>query len=174
MNMRGAILGLSLLTMPFPSLLLQGYSFTLQLHLSVEIRRPTTYAHNYVILVKKVFLTFLNIIQLVYLFWAVLGLRCCIGHPLVVVHGLLIAVAFLATEHRLQGMWLPWWWHPLSSCGSQTREHSLNSCGAWAQLLHGIGDFPRPGVEFVSPALAGAYFTTEPPGKPSLSLHCKL
>ena len=27
-------------------------------------------------------------------------------------------------------------------------------------------DFPDPGIEAVSPALAGGFFTTEPPGKP--------
>ena len=27
---------------------------------------------------------------------------------------------------------------------------------------------PRPGIEPMSPALAGAFFTTEPPGKPYL------
>ena len=27
-------------------------------------------------------------------------------------------------------------------------------------------DLPNPGIEFVSPALAGKFFTTEPPGKP--------
>ena len=27
-------------------------------------------------------------------------------------------------------------------------------------------DLPRPGIEPVSPALAGGFFTTEPPGKP--------
>ena len=27
-------------------------------------------------------------------------------------------------------------------------------------------DLPRPGIEPVSPALAGRFFTTEPPGKP--------
>ena len=45
-----------------------------------------------------------------YLFLAVLGLRCCVGfslvavsasYSLVVVHGLLIAVASLLVEHRL-------------------------------------------------------------------------
>ena len=29
------------------------------------------------------------------------------------------------------------------------------------------GDLPDPGIELVSPALAGGFFTTEPPGKPS-------
>ena len=28
-----------------------------------------------------------------------------------------------------------------------------------------LGDFPIPGIEFMSPALAGGFFTTEPPGK---------
>ena len=28
-------------------------------------------------------------------------------------------------------------------------------------------DLPHPGIEPVSPALAGGFFTTEPPGKPS-------
>ena len=29
-----------------------------------------------------------------------------------------------------------------------------------------LGDLPDPGIEPVSPALAGGFFTTEPPGKP--------
>ena len=29
------------------------------------------------------------------------------------------------------------------------------------------GDLPDPGIEPVSPALAGRFFTAEPPGKPS-------
>jgi len=29
------------------------------------------------------------------------------------------------------------------------------------------GDLPNPGVEPVSPALAGRFFTTEPPGQPN-------
>ena len=28
------------------------------------------------------------------------------------------------------------------------------------------GDLPNPGIETVSPALAGGFFITEPPGKP--------
>ena len=46
-------------------------------------------------------------------------------------------------------------------------EHRLGSCGTWAQLLQGIWDLPELGIEPVSPALAGEFFTTEPPGKPS-------
>ena len=36
----------------------------------------------------------------------------------------------------------------------------------WAQLLHSTLDLPGPGVESVSPALAGRFLTTEPPGEP--------
>ena len=54
-----------------------------------------------------------------------------------------------------------------SSCGSQASKQRLNSRGAQAQLLHGTWDLPRPGMESVSAALAGGFFTTEPPGKPS-------
>ena len=32
------------------------------------------------------------------------------------------------------------------------------------------GDFPDPGIEPASPALADGFFTTEPPGKTSISL----
>ena len=53
----------------------------------------------------------------------------------------------------------------LSSCGSRALERSFSSCGARAQLLHGMWDLPRPGIELVSPALAGRFLTTVPPGK---------
>ena len=52
------------------------------------------------------------------------------------------------------------------SCGSRALEYSLSNCGTWAQLLHSMWDLPRPGIEPVSPAPAGGFFTTEPPGKP--------
>ena len=57
-----------------------------------------------------------------------------------------------------------------SSCGSWALERRLSSCGAWASLLRGMWDLPRPGIEPVSPALAGGFLTTAPPGKlPSLT-----
>ena len=36
------------------------------------------------------------------------------------------------------------------------------------------GDFPDPGIEPSSPALAGGFFTIEPPGKPRCSLQSNL
>ena len=52
--------------------------------------------------------------------------------------------------------------HGLSSCGSRALEHRLSSCGAWALLLCGMWDLPGPGLEPVSPALAGGFLTTAP------------
>ena len=44
--------------------------------------------------------------------------------------------------------------------------HELGSCGARAQVPHGMWDLPGPGLEPASPALAGGLPTTTPPGKP--------
>ena len=93
---------------------------------------------------------------------AVVGLHFCArafsscgkrGPLFIAVCGPLTVAASLVAEHRLQ-----------------TRR--LSSCGAWAQLLRGMWDLPRPGLEPVSPALAGRFPTTAPPGKPSIHFFC--
>ena len=61
----------------------------------------------------------------------------------------------------------------LSSCVSWAPEHRLSSCGARAQLLCSMWDLPGPGLEPVSPALAGGFLTTVPPGKPLKSVTLK-
>ena len=53
----------------------------------------------------------------------------------------------------------------LSTCGSWALERRLSSCGTRAQLLCGMWDLPGPGLEPVSPAVAGGVLTTVPPGK---------
>ena len=87
---------------------------------------------------------------------AVLGLRFCArafsscgewGPLFIAVRGPLTIAASVVAEHRLQ-----------------TRR--LSSCGSRALLLRGMWDLPRPGLEHVSPALAGRLSTTVPPGKP--------
>ena len=86
----------------------------------------------------------------------VLSLRFCArafssfskwGPLFIAVCGPLTIAASLVAEHRLQ-----------------TRR--LSNCGSRAQLLHGMWDLPRPGLEPVPPALAGRFSTTAPPGKP--------
>ena len=59
----------------------------------------------------------------------------------------------------------------LSSGGSRALEHRLSSCGARAQLLRGMWDLPGPGLEPGSPAPAGGFLTTVPPGKSSFPLY---
>ena len=86
---------------------------------------------------------------------AVLGLRFCArafsscgkrGPLFIAVRGPLTIAASLVAEQRLQ-------------------MHRLSSCGSQAQLLRGTWDLPRPGLEPMSPALAGRFSTTAPPGK---------
>ena len=57
-----------------------------------------------------------------------------------------------------------------SCCGARALEHRLSSCGARGQLLRGMWDLPGPGLEPVSPALAGGFLTTAPLGKS----HCAI
>ena len=89
---------------------------------------------------------------------AVLGLRFCArvfsscgkrGPLFIAVRRPLTIAASLVAEHRLQ-----------------TRR--LSNRGSRAQLLCGMWDLPRPGLEPVSPALAGGLPTTAPPGKPRI------
>ena len=53
--------------------------------------------------------------------------------------------------------------------GHRLQMRRLSSRGSRAQLPRGMWDLPRPGLEPVSPALAGRFSTTAPPGKPSPS-----
>ena len=48
-----------------------------------------------------------------------------------------------------------------------SRHTGFSSCGARASLLRVMRDLPRPGIEPVSPALAGGFLTAVPPGKSS-------
>ena len=91
---------------------------------------------------------------------AVLGLRFCVralsscgkrGPLFIAVRGPLTIAASLVAGHRLQ-------------------MRRLSNCGPRAQPLRGTRDPPRPGLEPVSPALAGRPSTTAPPGKPKMYL----
>ena len=55
-----------------------------------------------------------------------------------------------------------------SSCGLRALECRLSSCGTRAQLLRSMWDPPGPGLKPMSPALAGGFLTTVPPGKPEI------
>ena len=91
----------------------------------------------------------------IYLFMAVLGLRFC-------------ARAFSScgkrghSSSRCTGLSLSW---PLLLWSTGCRRAG-SVIVARAQPLRGMWDLPRPGLEPVSPALAGRFSTTAPPGKP--------
>ena len=56
-----------------------------------------------------------------------------------------------------------------SSPGSSVRGISRARILEWLPFPS-PGDLPDPQIELMSPALTGRFFTTEPPGKPCLSL----
>ena len=93
----------------------------------------------------------------IYLFLAVLGLRFVQGLSLVAASG-------GHSSSRCAGLSLSW---PLLLAEHRLQTRRLSSCGSRAQLLRGMWDLPRPGLELLSPALAGRFPTTAPPGKPS-------
>ena len=98
----------------------------------------------------------------IYLFLFLVALRLCFcarafsscgkwGPLFIAVRRALAIAASLVVEHRLQ-------------------THRLSNCGSRAQLLLGMWDLPKPGLETMSPALAGRFSTTAPPGKPHRNL----
>ena len=107
------------------------------------------------------FFFFLIFFNLFYLFLAALGLRFCArafsscgkrGPLFITARVPLTIAASPVAEHRLQ-------------------MRGLSNCGSQAQLLRGMWDPPRPGLEPVSPALAGGFLTTAPPGKSLFNLN---
>ena len=89
----------------------------------------------------------------IYLVLAVLGLHCCMDFSLV------------ATSRGYSVVWAS----HCSGCscsGYQLQEHRLNRCGTWTELLQSMWDLPESGIKPMS--LAGGFFTTESPGKPSI------
>ena len=112
---------------------------------------------------------FIIFLIFIYVFMAVLGLLCC---ALTFSSGgeqellLLQCVGFslqqlLSLQNQALGTQAPVVGaHGVSSCGSWALEHRL------MDLLHGIWNLPGSGIKPMSLALAGRFFTTEPPVKP--------
>ena len=77
---------------------------------------------------------------------------------------ILTAVASLVAEHRL-------WVHGLRQMqlmgsvvvAQRARARRLSSGNVWPRLLRGIWNLSRPGIEPMSPALAGRFLATVPP-----------
>ena len=70
-----------------------------------------------------------------------------------------LSVSILAAAHCVM------WDLLLQRVDSLVMAHRLSSCGAWAYLLHDIWDLSFPAIKPMSPALAGGFLATGPPGK---------
>ena len=73
----------------------------------------------------------------------------------------------------LVAQWCPTLWDPMDCVA---RQAPLSMGFPRQKYWNGLpfpspGDLPDPGIELVSPALAGGFFTTEPPGKPTVLLY---
>ena len=92
------------------------------------------------------------------MFWEIskpgFGMSCLIRVNVIV--KLINSVWFFATQWTVAC-------HVPPSMGFPNQEY-------WSRLFPSPGDLPGLGIEPVSPALAGGFFTTEPPGKPKCSL----
>ena len=107
------------------------------------------------------FFFFLSICFLNLFIYGCVGLRFCArafsscgkrGPLFIAMRGPLTIVASPVVEHRLQ-----------------TRR--LSNCGSRAYSLRDTWDLPRAGLEPVSPASAGRFSTTAPPGKPWVAFY---
>ena len=136
--------------------------------------------------IQRFLFFYIYINLLYYLLLAALGLHCCVGFLQLQREGATLHCGVRASHcggfsccaARALGAWASVivarglsscgsraLERRLSSCGSQALERRLSSCGTWAQLLRGMWDLPGPGLEPVSPALAGRFLTTASPGK---------
>ena len=103
------------------------------------------------IVFQEAFVLLFICLSKMHLFWAALG--CCMG--------------FLQLRQVRAPLWflclsfsLPWL---LLSPSTASKCMGFSSCGTWAP--GGMWNLPRPGIEPMSPALAGRFLTTEPLGK---------
>ena len=122
---------------------------------------------------KGWYFLFVCLFVMIYLF--IFG---CVGSSLLYA-GFLVAASGGYSLLRCMGFSLQWllllqstgfsrcgtWAQLLRRVGSVVTVRRLSSCGAQASLLHGMWDLPGPGLEPGSPALAGGFLSTAPPGK---------
>ena len=96
--------------------------------------------------------SFFNVINY---FWAVLGLRCCVGFSLLGQAGATLYCGARATHCSV-----------FSGCRAQALE-SMGSVAVAQRLScpEACWNVPGPGIEPGSPALAGRFLTTGPQGK---------
>ena len=115
------------------------------------------------VLFKCLFAYFILFIYFIYLFFG------CVGSSLLCAGFLQLRQAGATLRYGARASHCG----GFSCCGAQALgmwasvvvAHRLSSCGSRAQLLHSMWDLPGPGIKPVTPALAGGFLTTVPPGK---------
>ena len=103
---------------------------------------------------------------IIYLVLAALGLCCCLQAFSSCREWGLPSSGGAWASHRggfSCGTWA------LGTQASGVAALGLSSCGTWPELLHSTWNLLRPGIEPVSPALTGRFFSIVPPGKSSSS-----
>ena len=96
--------------------------------------------------------------------WALSLVASSRGCSLLAVCRLLsLAAAFVAQALGHLGFSICNMW--LSSCNFWAPDHRLSNCGTWLSCAEAYGIVRNQGWN-MSPAFAGGFFTTEPPGKP--------
>ena len=112
----------------------------------------------------SLFFFFLNNVIYLFIYLWLCWVFACSGFSLVAVPGLLIVAASLVAEHG------PWGLRASAPVAPASRAQAQCLWRVGLVALGPVGSAQIRG-EPVSSALAGGFFTTELPGKPSMSLH---
>ena len=89
---------------------------------------------------------------------------------IIFIHWATVYVKYLesTTGHRLCAESCPTLCSLLDCSLSDSSVHGISQARNWNGLpFPSPGDLPDPGIKLTSPALAGRFFTTEPPGMPA-------
>ena len=125
-----------------------------------------TFLTNSLFFVFVFFFFFLTTVLFIY-FWR--------GLVFITSHGLSLGAAGRGCSLVVVWRLLIWWLLTVAHglLGMQAAVVAalrLGRCSTWDLLLCGTWDLPRRGIEPMYPAMAGQFFTTGPPGKPSAIL----
>ena len=107
-------------------------------------------------------LFFLNDFIYLFLFWAALGFPCCMGFSLVATGGASLHGGAQASHCG-----------GFSCCRARVLSAGSVLVAQGLSCSMACVIFPDPGIESVSPALAGRFLCTVPPGKPNMDFEVK-
>ena len=164
--------------------------------LALDSSRQKSVALNLFLCVIYVLVTLLATCPWISSPWLTLfhGAPCKLSMPLscLCLKNILFSVALVL--HCFARAFSSWWAGVTLHCGAQASPCSffsccraqalgpgtsvvaapgLSSCGARTSLLRVMWNLPKPGIEPMSPTLAGRFFSTAPPGKSLVQFMCQ-